>query len=168
MLQSKNRDSDRKSHSALRGPPENWISAAANQPCNTACSNAGFDECGQEEMAAINSTATLSTLLSLLNLTSPHQRLAAPSGMAAAVPSLRRVEAVTTGTPQNRRPAWTAQLYNSHRDSPCVTVKIRPEAGLRSQRQSFANNRRRPEQRHTSNATRIVRCWTRRGVSEFA
>ncbi|CAE7895554.1 FNTA [Symbiodinium necroappetens] len=53
----------------IPGPPENWISAAANQPCNTACSNAGFDECGQEEMAAINSTATLSTLLSLLNLT---------------------------------------------------------------------------------------------------
>ena len=51
------------------GPPENWISAAANQPCDTACLNAGFDECGQEEMAAINSTATLSTLLSLLNLT---------------------------------------------------------------------------------------------------
>jgi len=53
----------------IPGPPENWISAAANQPCDTACSNAGFDECGQEEMAAINSTATLNTLLSLLNLT---------------------------------------------------------------------------------------------------
>ena len=46
-----------------------WFSAAKNQPCNSLCMSQGYDECGKEEMAAINSSETLETLLSVLNLT---------------------------------------------------------------------------------------------------
>ena len=55
--------------------PAQWISAPQGMPCSSACSvlnsEGNIFQCGKEEMAAINSSTAIMTLVSDLNLTVP-------------------------------------------------------------------------------------------------